>query len=246
VEALNKFNAHTGDDSMLKRQGLRLLGLLLLIGCAASCQDAGDQLYQNLDNSKALELLKQFPDRYRMLNVPASDGRFLYDLVLQHGYKRGLEIGTANGYSALWLGMAFRKTGGHLITIEIEAELARSARQNFRQAGLDEIVDSRINDAFREIPQLEGNFDFVFIDALQSDYQKFFDRVYPKVLPGGAITAHNVIDSAEEMKDFLHAIQANPNLDTTIHKSSSRGISVSIKKGALPSTPSTPRTQPAL
>lgn len=230
---------------MRKRWDLWLLGLMLLAGSTSGCRDAGDQLYLNLDNTKALELLKQFPDRYRMLNVPASDGRFLYDVVLQHGYKRGLEIGTANGYSALWLGMAFRKTGGHLITIEIDPEIARSARQNFHQAGLDDIIDSRINDAFREIPQLEGNFDFVFIDALQSDYQKFLDLVYPRVLPGGAITAHNVIDSADELKDFLRSIKTHPNLDTTLHKSSSRGISVSIKKNCFPAPAASPRPHAA-
>jgi caffeoyl-CoA O-methyltransferase len=198
----------------------------------AACQNEKEDeaVYSGLEESKVVQLLKRFPDQYRLLNVPPTDGRFLYDLVSQRHYKRGLEIGTANGYSAMWLGMAFRKTGGKLITIEINPDLANEARQNFRIAGLTEVIDSRINDAFKEIPQLEGDFDFVFIDAWKADYKKFFDLLYPKVSLGGAITAHNVIDSADELKDFLQAVQSNPKWETTIHRSSNRGISVSIRK----------------
>jgi caffeoyl-CoA O-methyltransferase len=199
-----------------------------IMGCQSEKED--EAVYSGLEESKVVQLLKRFPDQYRLLNVPPADGRFLYDLVIQHHYQRGLEIGTANGYSAMWLGMAFRKTGGKLITIEINPDLANEARQNFRIAGLPEIVDSRINDAFKEIPQIEGDFDFVFIDAWKADYKKFFDLLYPRVRIGGAITAHNVIDSPDELKDFLQAIQSDPKLETTLNKSSNRGISVSIRK----------------
>ncbi len=200
----------------------------LIMGCQKDKED--EAVYSGLEESKVVQLLKRFPDQYRLLNVPPTDGRFLYDLVIQHHYQRGLEIGTANGYSAMWLGMAFRKTGGKLITIEINPDMANEARQNFRIAGLTEVVDPRINDAFREIPQIEGDFDFIFIDAWKSDYKKFFDLLYPRVRIGGAITAHNVIDSPDELKDFLQAIQADPKLETTLNKSSNRGISVSIRK----------------
>jgi predicted O-methyltransferase YrrM len=204
------------------------LWLLTLTAC--QIQNSEDPAFAGLTDSQTLPILKRFPDQYRILNVPPADGRFLYDLVLERQYKRGLEIGTANGYSALWLGMAFRQTGGKLITIEINPEIAREAQQNFRNAGLTGVVDARINDAFREIPALPGAFDFVFIDAWRQDYQKFFDLLFPRVSPGGAITAHNVIDSAEDINDFLSAVQSNPALVTTIHRSSTRGISVSIKK----------------
>jgi caffeoyl-CoA O-methyltransferase len=217
---------------MLKLKILFIISLLIFFlssfGCTRSNQT--DIVYEGLEESKAVLLLKRFPEQYRLLNVPPADGRFLYDLVLQHKYRRGLEIGTANGYSALWLGMAFRKTGGKLITIEIDTDLANEARQNFRWAGLTEFIDSRTNDAFKEIPQIEGSFDFVFIDAWKADYKKFFDLLLPRVAPGGAITAHNVIDSADELADFIQAIQSNPQLETTLQKTSNRGISVSIRK----------------
>jgi len=214
----------------ISRRILTIACLLLLTCSACQIQNSEDPAFAGLDESQTLQILKRFPDQYRILNVPPPDGRFLYDLVIQYNFKRGLEIGTANGYSALWLGMAFRKTGGKLITIEINPEIAREAQQNFRHAGLTGVVDARINDAFQEIPALPGEFDFVFIDAWRQDYKKFFDLLFPRVSPGGAITAHNVVDSAEDMNDFLSAIQSNPGLTTTIHRSSTRGISVSLKK----------------
>jgi caffeoyl-CoA O-methyltransferase len=221
-----------GDYRMMKLKLLLILTLFPLLFSHSGCNrvNQSDLVYDGLEESKAVLQLKRFPEQYRLLNVPPADGRFLYDLVLQHKYRRGLEIGTANGYSAIWLGMAFRKTGGKLITIEIDPDLANEARQNLRWAGLTEFVDTRTNDAFKEIPQIEGTFDFVFIDAWKADYKKFFDLLFPRVVPGGAITAHNVIDSADELAEFLQGIQSNPQLETTIQKTSNRGISVSIRK----------------
>jgi len=216
----------------MKLKLLLNLSLFLLFFSPSGCNrvNQSDPVYNGLEDSKAVLQLKRFPEQYRLLNVPPADGRFLYDLVLKHKYRRGLEIGTANGYSAIWLGMAFRQTGGKLITIEIDPDLANEARQNFRWAGLTEFVDARTNDAFKEIPQIEGTFDFIFIDAWKADYKKFFDILLPRVAPGGAITAHNVVDSADELSDFLQDIQSTPHLETTIQKTSNRGISVSIRK----------------
>lgn len=175
-------------------------------------------------------MLRHLPYKHGGMNVPASDGRLLYDLIIEKGYKRGLEIGTSNGYSTLWLGLGFQKTGGKLITIEIEPDRAREAPENFRKAGLDDVIDARINDAFKEIPKIQGTFDFVFIDAWKPDYIKFLSLLKPRVPMGGAITAHNVRSHHEAMRDFLNALNTDPTLDTTIDTSSRAGISVSFKK----------------
>ncbi len=120
-------------------------------------------------------------------NVLPRNGRLLYDLVCEKGYKRGLEIGTSNGYSTLWLALAFRKNGGKLITIEIDPLRAEEARANFRKAGLSEYIDCRTNDAFKEIPNLPKDFDFVFLDAGQ--HSRYTELLLPYVVRGGAITA---------------------------------------------------------
>ncbi len=204
---------------------------LVLLAWHPVCEGKdGQDLFKGIDNPKVLPMLKFLPRNYGGMNVPAADGRLLYDLIISRGYKRGLEIGTSNGYSTLWQGLAFQKNKGRLITIEIEPGRAKEARENFRKAGLDKVIDSRINDAFKEIAKLEGQFDFIFIDAWKPDYIKFLKLLLPRVEPGGAITAHNVLDQGYGMREFLDEIKANPILETKIHRSSRAGVSVSIKK----------------
>lgn len=207
---------------------LYFLSILFLTAGPVSSQ-ARDP-FRGITDEKVLPMLKHLPYRHGGMNVPASDGRLLYDIIKENGYKRGLEIGTSNGYSALWLGLAFKETGGELITIEIESRRAREAQENFRHAGLDEVIESRVNDALKEIPLLEGRFDFVFIDAWKPDYHKYLKLVLPKMMPGGVITAHNVTSQGGSMRGFIEEIHNNPDLETTINRTSRAGVSISYVK----------------
>jgi predicted O-methyltransferase YrrM len=211
----------------MKRTGISILIGILLSACLPAQEN---DPFEGITDEKVLPMLKHLPYRHGGMNVPSEDGRLLYDIILTKGYKRGLEIGTSNGYSALWLGMAFKATGGRLITMEIEPQRAREAKENFKHAGLDNIIESRINDALKEIPALEGNFDFVFIDAWKPDYIKYLELNLPKMKPGGVITAHNVTSQGSSMRDFLDEIQQNPKLRTTIDRSSRAGVSISYVK----------------
>ena len=188
--------------------------------------------FEGIEDSKVLPMLKMKALSYEHgeMNVPCRDGRFLYDFIIRNGYTRGLEIGTFNGYSTLWLGLAFRKTGGRVITIEYDRVSGEEAKRNFGKAGLEDVIDSRINDAFEEIPKIDGNFDFVFIDAWKPDYVKFLRLLKDRVSPGGAIVAHNVTNQARDMQEFLEAIRNDPTLETTFHEISAEGFSVSIKR----------------
>lgn len=202
--------------------------VLLLIYSAADAQTRDP--YEGISDEMVLPMLKHLPYRHGGMNVPAVDGRILYDLIVKNDFKRGLEVGTSNGYSALWQGLAFKTTGGKMITIEIEPQRAREAQDNFLHAGLDDVIDSRVNDALREIPRLEGKFDFVFIDAWKPDYIKYLKLILPMMKPGGIITAHNVTSQGGSMQGFLEEIHNNPRLETTINKSSRAGISISLVK----------------
>jgi caffeoyl-CoA O-methyltransferase len=122
------------------------------------------------------------------LSVSEEDGRFMRVLVASHGVKRALEIGGANGYSAIWIGLGLRETGGHLTTIEFDEGRAKSAADNIRRAGLTDVVTVVNGDAFKEIPKIAGTFDFVFLDAWKPDYKRFFDLVFPRVVPRGLTT----------------------------------------------------------
>ena len=186
--------------------------------------------FRGIDDPKVLPMLKHLPYEHGGMNIPPQDGRFLYDLIVKNDFKRGLEIGTSNGYSTLWLGLAFRKTGGKIITIEFEPKRAQEAKDNFRRAGLDHIIDTRINDAFEEIPKIEGEFDFIFMDAWKPDYIKFLRLLKDRIKLGGAITAHNVSSHSYGMQDFLDAIRNDPDFETTFHETSEAGISVSVRR----------------
>jgi predicted O-methyltransferase YrrM len=164
------------------------------------------------------------------LAVSEEDGRFLRVMIASSGAKRALEIGGASGYSAIWMGLALRETGGTLVTIEYDPVRARELADNIHRAGLSDIVQVVAGDAFQQIPKLPGTFDFVFLDAWKRDYKRFLDLVYPRLDKGGLFLAHNVVNKRSEMGDFLDAVQKNPSLWTTIVAPSGEGMSVSLKR----------------
>ncbi len=162
--------------------------------------------------------------------VSEEDGRFLRVLVGARGAKRVLEIGGASGYSAIWMGLGLRDTGGHLVSIEYDAVRAKEAKANVDRAGVSANVRVIGGDAFAEIPKLEGTFDLVFLDAWKPDYIKFFNITFPRLEPGGLFVAHNVVNKRDEMKDFLTAITTRPDAWTTIIAPSGEGMSLTYKK----------------
>jgi predicted O-methyltransferase YrrM len=164
------------------------------------------------------------------LAVSEEDGRFLRVLVTSSGTKRALEIGGASGYSAIWMGMGLRETGGRLVSIEYDPVRAKELAENIKRAGLSDVVSVVAGDAFKAIPGISGSFDFVFLDAWKKDYKRFFDLIVPRLDKGGLFVAHNVINKRSEMGDFLDAIWKNPALWTTIVSPSSEGMSVSVKR----------------
>src|SRR5262245_38388159 len=129
-----------------------------------------------------------------LYSVSEEDGRFLRVLIGARGARRVLEIGAARGYSAIWMGLALRDTGGSLVTIEFDPARAKEAKANVERAGVTSNVQVIAGDAFKEIPKLHGTFDLVFLDAWKPDYKKFFDLVFPRVDPGGVFVAHNVVN----------------------------------------------------
>jgi predicted O-methyltransferase YrrM len=164
------------------------------------------------------------------LAVSEEDGRFLRLMVASSRASRALEIGGASGYSAIWIGLGLRETGGKLVTIEYDAQRARELKTNIARAGLEDVVHAVAGDAFKEVPKVAGSLDFVFVDAWKPDYKKYFDMVFPKLAPGGLLLAHNVRNKATEMQPFLSAIEGHPDLLTTIVSPSSEGMSVSWKR----------------
>lgn len=187
-------------------------------------------LAQQDPDARALDRLAWMPKHQTgMLNVDANEGAFLRDQVIKVKAKRALEIGTSNGYSGIWIAMGVRQTGGNLLTLEIDDAKVKLAQENFRVAGVEQLITLKHGDALKEIPKLQGPFEFVFIDAWKSDYIKYLDMVLPMVPPGGVIVAHNVTNLRSELLDFIEKVKTNPQLKTTFADPGPGGFSVSIK-----------------
>jgi caffeoyl-CoA O-methyltransferase len=162
--------------------------------------------------------------------IDAQDGKYLHDLVVRLKAKRVLEIGTASGYSGMWMAMGARKTGGKVMTLEIHEARAAAARGNFAAMGLQDVVEVRLADAVSEVKRLEGPFDVVFLDAAKGDYLHYYEQLLPKLRTGGVIAAHNVKTRSADMAPFLEKIQADPRVRTQFFSVSPQGISVSYKR----------------
>ena len=165
----------------------------------------------------------------RMQSVPMDDGRFLRLMAESVGAQHVVEIGTSQGASAIWFCLALQKTGGKLTTYEIDEERAKVARENFKRAGVEDVVTLVLGDAHEEVTKLTGTIDILFLDADKKGYVDYLNKLLPKVRPGGLVIAHNI---TARMADplFVDAITKNPELDSLLVRLQAGGISVSLKK----------------
>lgn len=168
---------------------------------------------------------------WRNANVSDADGRVLYNLIIENNYTSALEVGTSTGHSTTWIAWALSKTGGKLITIEINEAHYRQAKRNLEEAGLSEYVDFRLDDAHELAAELTGPFDFIFVDADKSWYTRYLEMLEPKLEIDGCFTAHNVLNTGMPgIREFLELLTRMPAMETTIDRSSWSGISVSYKR----------------
>jgi caffeoyl-CoA O-methyltransferase len=153
-------------------------------------------IYAETKETALDEKVKTFLDKHHGsmhdMNVPAEDGKALYDLIIKNNYKSALEIGTSTGYSTIWIAWALSKTGGKLITIEIDEGRYKQAVENFKAAGLSGYIDARLADAHALVKELPGPFDFVFSDADKDWYINYFNDLLPKLTIGGCFISHNI------------------------------------------------------
>jgi len=197
---------------------------------AAPC-DAQATAAQRALDARVRAFLDSHSRSWRDMNVPTADGQRLHDLIVEHGYTKALEIGTSTGHSTIWIAWALSKTGGKLITVEIDRGRHQEALANFREAGLSAYIDARLADAHELVPALPGPFDFVFVDADKDWYTRYFRALLPKLEVNGCFTAHNVGGRRRGwVGEFLAALEGTPNLETRVESARGGGLSVSFKR----------------
>ena len=206
---------------------LLLLGAILPYGAFGQTAPSP----QSLDERVRLFLDAQ-KDQWREENITAADGRFLYDLIVRKGYTRVLEIGTSTGHSGIWEAWALSKTGGRLVTLEIEEFRHLAAVRNFKASGLDGLIDARLGDARKLVGELDGPFDFIFLDADKNWTLNYFQALLPKLAAGGCFAVHGVtsLGYMKGIRDFLEYVRGLGFMETTVENAATGGISLSFRK----------------
>jgi caffeoyl-CoA O-methyltransferase len=184
---------------------------------------------EELDEKVRL-FLEEHKEGWRDLNVPYEDGKVLYDIIIKNNYRSALEIGTSTGHSTVWIAWALSKTGGKLVTVEIDEQRQKEAIKNLEKVGLSDVVEFRLGDAHEIVKEVRGPFDFVFSDADKLWYVQYFKDVDPKLKKGGCFTAHNVLQNQRGIAEYLEYVNSLFGYTTTIDRSSSSGIAISYKK----------------
>jgi len=182
---------------------------LALVALAAASVHSGEPA--KMSDAERAEFIKNF-NRTGMDTTP-DDAMLLRILVEARKAKRGVEVGSFKGFGAINMGIGFERNGGHLFTLEINPGTADTCRENLKKVGLEETVTCITGDALETLPTLEGEFDFVFLDARKSDYFKYLKAIEPKLVPGAVIVADNTIRSARAVQDFLDYLQQSPDYE---------------------------------
>ena len=165
----------------------------------------------------------------RYANVSESDGRLLRQLTESIGAKRVVELGTSTGESGLWFSLALRKTGGKLYTHDIDPGRIAVAREDFKRAGVDDIVIITEGDAHETARRNPEPIDVLFIDADKEGYASYLKELLPLVRPGGLVIAHNMHMPPPD-PHYIEAITTNPDLDTSFVLMDGAGVGITLKK----------------
>jgi predicted O-methyltransferase YrrM len=153
----------------------------------------------------------------RMLNLERNTAALMHILVLSSGRKRILEIGTSNGYSAIWLGCALRRIPGaqRLSTIELNARKVQQARANIASAGLSDTISVHEGSATEIAKTLDGPFDCVFFDADRISAPEQLRLLLPKLERDVLLLADNILSHPEEVAGYLKEFEHLPEFVTT-------------------------------
>ncbi len=151
----------------------------------------------------------------RLPLVDAETGGLLFVLAAAVGARHALELGTAIGYSSIWIARAL-PPDGMLLTMELNAERAREARQNVARAGLSDRVNVMVGDAALLIAKVAGPFDFIFQDGNKQLYEPLLDRLVALLRPGGVLVTDNVLWEGQVVPGYSPAATQDPDMKDLI------------------------------
>lgn len=213
---------------------MKTFNLIRFLVCVAVCAVIAPAVCAEEEDKTSDAGRKAFIDAFERdgMSTTPGDAMMLRILVESRNAKRGVEVGSADGFGAVNMGIAFERTGGHLYTLEIDPKRIKTCNENLKKTGLEKTVTCIEGDALKTLPTIEGPIDFVFIDAVKSDYLKYFKLIEDKLVPGAVIVADNCIRSKRQMQDYLDLIQNSSDFDTVVIRASMEkrdGMAISYK-----------------
>ncbi|MDD2870591.1 MAG: class I SAM-dependent methyltransferase [Candidatus Gracilibacteria bacterium] len=153
-----------------------------------------------MDRIQFLKELRQYGIENTVPNISDVNAKFLIDLIKISQTKNMLEVGTANGFSAINFGIELEKVGGKLLSIDFSPKSHNEALENIKQVNLQNTVSLILGNALDEIPKLADNvYDFIFIDGMMRRSKDFLELSWPKLKNGGIIIIDDVIKFREKM-----------------------------------------------
>lgn len=199
----------------------------------------------NSDYDDAITAIRKEAEEQQVPVIRKEAGEFIKLLLMIKKPVKILEIGTAVGFSAIFMSR-FIGADGHITTIENYPPRIEKAKENIRYAGADEKITLLEGDADKILDTLEGPFDFVFMDAAKGQYGNFFQKTIPMLAPEGILLCDNVLQDGDvlesrfavtrrnrtihaRMREFLYEIKHDERLETAVLNIGD-GMSLSIKK----------------
>lgn len=155
------------------------------------------------------------PRSKRLRQIPKETGKFLALLAANAPEGNIIEIGTSAGYSTLWLALACEKSNRKITTFEVLDDKYQLARETFQLAEVENIVRLEHGDASEYLDNID-NIAFCFLDAEKEDYQKFYDLVIPRLVPGGILVADNVISHVETLGALVDKANTDNRVDSVV------------------------------
>jgi predicted O-methyltransferase YrrM len=146
----------------------------------------------------------------RLRNVEAETAQLLAVLVRALAPAKLLELGTSNGYSTIWLADAARAAGGHVTSVEVEAERTAQAQANLDRAGLSDLVELRVEDAADTLAgAADASWQLVFLDSERPAYVAYWPELVRTLADGGLLVVDNVLSHADEVREFRALVAAD-------------------------------------
>lgn len=179
---------------------------------------------RSLEARDAADRVDGTPQVRRLRAISPEVGAFLRLLVEATAARTIVEVGTSSGYSSLWLALGAARTGGHVTTFDVDPAKVELARATFAEAGVEALVETRLEDGVAGLREHAGTVDLVFLDAEKEDYERALEPAIEALRPGGLLVADNLTSHADDLATFREAALGDPRL---------AGLVVPIGRGEL-------------